>query len=157
MQHGPVEHHGDDTRNQSGGHFGAAVGCRACKDFEAKGRLGKMKQAFPAAEYKQAHQGCHGIPQTSGHGRSADSHVQNGDENIIQYHVQHASRYGADQGKGCLLGGNHIEGKVVHQQNGDGKQQIAAQIRGTVARHLPGHLQASENAAHDRISQNAHH
>ena len=156
VQHCPVEHHRNNACNQRRCHFGAAV-CRGIyKHFEPEGRFRKMKQVLLLAEYEQAGNGRYGVAKTCGNGCAFDSHMKERDEKIIENHIQDAARNGAYERKARFFRSNHIEREIVHKQNGDGKQQITAEIPGTVTGNFPGKPHISKNIFHDQIAEQAH-
>ncbi len=116
-----------------------------------------MQQALFSAENKQA---CHrrdGIPQSRCDCRSADPHIKNSDKHIIKHHVQHPARHGTYKRKGGFLAGDHVQGKVIHQQDRHGKQQIPAQVFHAVSRHIRRQIHARKDPSHEQITQTAHH
>ena len=125
-KHRPVEHHRDNPGDKGGGHLRASVCRRICQDFEPEDRLLKMQKALFPAEYEHTRDGCHRISKTRRNRRAADAHLESGDEQIVKRHVQDAARYRANQRKSGLFAGNHIEREVIHQEDWNGKYQVAA-------------------------------
>ena len=120
-------------------------------------RLFKVEQAVLLAEHQEAHHGGEGIPQAGGDGRALDAQVEEGDQRVVQDDVGHAPRHGADQGQLGPVGGNQVQGEVIHQQNGDGEQQVIAQIGVAVAEHRRGEAHSSQQGVHERVAQCHHH
>ena len=114
-----------------------------------------QKALFPAKDKQSCHS-RHGISQACCNGRPADSHVKDGNQRIIKGHVQNSSRHRANQRKTGLFAGDHIKGKIIHQKDGHGENQITAQIFHTVPFHLCRQLHSGKNMIHCQIPCPAH-
>jgi len=106
--------------------------------------------------HNQTYNGSHRVAQARGDGRTADSHVQKADKYIVKHDVQYATCHGTNQGQGCFFRGDHIQSKIVHQQDWDCKEKIAAEIRGTIACDLRGQPHAPKNSFHQRVPKHRH-
>ncbi len=95
----------------------------------------EVEQAVLFAEHQETRHGSDGVTQARGDSRTLDTQVKKGNQNIVQNDVGHAPRHGADQGQGGFVGGNQIEGEIIHEQNRDGEQQVVAQVGAAVAEY----------------------
>ena len=111
-----------------------------------------MKQAVFLGKQHNSHYRRNRIPQAGGNRRPRNPHIKYSDQNIVKDHIQHAACNGADHRKIWLPGGDHIKGKVIHQQDRDCENQIAAQIIVAVIKYNRRKVHASKDAVHDKIT-----
>ncbi len=151
MKHCPVKHHCNNAGDKRRRHFGAAV--RGCigKHPKTAYRFFKMKQALFSAKHSR-----HAITQTCGGRRSTDSHVQTCNKHIVQHNIQNAARYRTNKRKRCLFTCNHIQCKIVHQQDGHRKQKVSIQICHAILCHIRRQIHTRKNPVYQQIPNAAH-
>ena len=115
-----------------------------------------MQEALFLCKHKQPDYRSHRIAQPGCDRCTTDPHLENRKEKIVQYHVQHAAGHRADQGKRRLFACNHVEGELIHQQDGDDKQQISVQVFHTVALDLRRQVDAGKKRPYRQGAEQVH-
>ena len=153
VQHGPVEHQVYDAGDQSSRHLRAAVCSCLHQRFEAMSGSDKVQQLAAIGKQQRSHHGSHRVSQAGGNGSARNAHLEYLNKQVVEQDIEHTAGDGGEHRQGGTSTGNHVQSKVVHQQNRYREQQVTAQVSVAVVKHLLGKTHTGKDFVHQGIAE----
>ena len=123
LEHENVKKEGGDRNSNVVHHLRRAVGAAVKQDLFPENRLDDIQGPFSVeGEIQQAHQSRHRVSHCCGHGCPGDSHVEDGDKDVVEHNVDTSADHRGGQSQ-IRFSRCDKKGLKKHLENGQGSGQ----------------------------------